>query len=96
MKEELRSDSQTEMGGAGLPAVADLSAKTAAATADAAKVGKSGKTHFSAKIIFLPSFRPASNQKVQSNCVNPMLLVKMQANRMQLLCDQRFAGMSRE
>jgi hypothetical protein len=47
--------------------------------------GKSGKIHFSAKIIFLPSFRPASNQKVQSNCVNPMLLVKMQANRMQIL-----------
>jgi hypothetical protein len=45
MKEGLRSESQAEMGGAGLPAAAF-----------AAKVEKSGKAHFSARLVFLPSF----------------------------------------
>jgi hypothetical protein len=53
MKEELRSESQAKSGGAGLPAV--LSVVAAAAKGDAAKVGKSGKAHFSARLVFLPS-----------------------------------------
>jgi len=66
MKDELRSESQAEMGGAGLPAVLSVvaaaakseafsPAMAATATAEAAEVGKSGKTHFSARLIFLPS-----------------------------------------
>jgi hypothetical protein len=51
MKEEIRGESQAEMGRAGLPAVAV-----------AAKVGKSGKAHFSAQLIFLPSSRRAANR----------------------------------
>jgi hypothetical protein len=59
MKDELRfavagamadkGESQAEICGAGLPAVVV-----------AAKVGKSGKAHFSARLIFLPSFCCAS------------------------------------
>jgi hypothetical protein len=47
MKDELRSESQAEMGGA----------------------GKSGKAHFSAQLIFLPSFPWAANRASQSKPV---------------------------
>jgi len=67
MKDELRSESQAEMGGAGLPAV--LSVVATAAKEDAAMVGKSGKAHFSAQLIFLPSFPWAANRASQSKSV---------------------------
>jgi hypothetical protein len=49
MKEELRSESQAEMG----------------------RAEKSEKPHFSAPLIFLPSFRWVSNRGDQSNLVKP-------------------------
>ena len=81
MKDELRaavaeamadkSESQAEMGGAGLPAVLSVAAAAAKSDAIAAEVVKSGKAHFPAKLIFLPSFFLAANHGAQSKPVKP-------------------------
>ncbi len=69
MNDELGSEGQAEMGGTGRPAVLSVAAAAAKSEAVAAKVGKSAKTHFSASLVFLPSFRRASNRGDQSNPV---------------------------